>query len=1233
MSYQDISCLTNISPAINPITVTLPAGTTATSTHTACLNLPQLPLTARKVHLFPNFVGSLLSIGILCDHGMIATYTSTTVTITDKKDQIILTGTRSPTNNIWLIDISSHSSSLASTAPNIVHSPSPLRSGAVRTEAIGTHAQIVNYYHSSMGSPVVSTLYRALSQSYVSLPGLTPALLRKYAPNTVPSAKGHLDQYRHGLRSTKPNVADPTSNQSLDETDSDRYPVSTPRSSNRALVYTRTVNLNDIRHSDLTGRFPIPAKSGAQYILVMYCGNYIHAETLKSRKQADFVAAYSAGTDFFAAHGIIPSYERIDNETSNLLERYCANHQPPIQLQYVPPNDHRANKAERAIRTWKNHFIAMLCTCDPDFPFDAWDLLIPQAELTINLLRSSASCQHTSAWHDLHGPYNYDSEPIAPPGMKVLCFEDPDNRSSWAPHGVPGFYVGPAFKHHRCFSVYIPSTGATRITGQLSWHPPPLYTLPGASPTDDLISCLSNLRTSIDHICNTHPALLLLPQPVVREIPLLVTSLNSLAEIFRTCPPSNTPPSSAIPTFPIAPTTTDSIETLTTSTTPISPVLQYGNSHHIPPPSLAAPPSVPIVPSSLFDDGIAQRVSTNISFDQLTPTNVPRQLGHEDAQSQRVLDIPTPHRVRRSRRKRKPNPRWSANSTQNLLPVPITASVILSDAFALDKNNRPLTYKATRTSPDLDLWHEEEANELVRLIETSSTMDWFDFSLKPAHRTASYYNPQVKVKVAPDGTLNRRVRGTYGGNVTDYTGLRSSWTADMQTVKLLLNATVSENAHLCSLDLKDFYLGSTLADPEYMWLTRTQVPQAILHKYGNRIIWSGNKTMVRITKGLYGLPQAGRLAHEKLTSLLAKHGYKATSTPCLFKHITNGLYFTLVVDDFLIKYHDRESLEHLFSCIRKEYNFDVDEAATKYIGMTIAYDKPGRSITISMPGYVKAALKRFNVIIDSTPTHCPAKSDPIKYGQKIQYATSDLSDLVNEAQATFIREVIGVFLYYARAVDPTMLCTLSKLSLGQGIPTIATYNAILHFLQYAATYPDAVIRYNPSDMRLILWSDGSYLSEPKARSRAGGVHYLTSTGQPDEAPINGAIDILSTIIPTVVASATEAELASLFLNAQLGMASRATLSDLGYVQDATPIITDSTTAKGIADQSVRIKRSKAIDMRYFWIKDRVKQGHFSIHWGPGALNLADYFSKTHPIQVYLAKRASFLDCSGHQVVS
>ena len=156
----------------------------------------------------------------------------------------------------------------------------------------------------------------------------------------------------------------------------------------------------------------------------------------------------------------------------------------------------------------------MLSTVDPTFPLDVWDLLLPQSELTINLLRSSSFCPHTSAWHALHGPYNFDHEPIAPPGMRVTCFETPLQRASWAPHGIDGYYVGPSFNHHRCFKVRLPSTGACRDTAQLAWHPPALYTLPGASPYDDVLSNLSRLEHSVDELSRAHPSTHHSPTPL-----------------------------------------------------------------------------------------------------------------------------------------------------------------------------------------------------------------------------------------------------------------------------------------------------------------------------------------------------------------------------------------------------------------------------------------------------------------------------------------------------------------------------------------------------------------------------------------------------------------------------------------------------------------------------------------------------------------------------------------------
>jgi hypothetical protein len=97
----------------------------------------------------------------------------------------------------------------------------------------------------------------------------------------------------------------------------------------------------------------------------------------------------------------------------------------------------------------------------------------------------------------------------------------------------------------------------------------------------------------------------------------------------------------------------------------------------------------------------------------------------------------------------------------------------------------------------------------------------------------------------------------------------------------------------------------------------------------------------------------------------------------------------------------------------------------------------------------------------------------------------------------------------------------------------------------------------------------------------------------------------------VVASATEAELGALFQNARECVPLRIALEEIGHPQAATPIQTDNARAAGIANETVKQRRSKAIDMRFYWIRDRIKQGQFMIHWGAGKDNLADYFTRHH----------------------
>jgi hypothetical protein len=113
-------------------------------------------------------------------------------------------------------------------------------------------------------------------------------------------------------------------------------------------------------------------------------------------------------------------------------------------------------------------------------------------------------------------------------------------------------------------------------------------------------------------------------------------------------------------------------------------------------------------------------------------------------------------------------------------------------------------------------------------------------------------------------------------------------------------------------------------------------------------------------------------------------------------------------------------------------------------------------------------------------------------------------------------------------------------------------------------------------------------------------------------------------MPDVLASAAKAEVDGLFINGQEACPIHLTLEEMGHPQPTTPIITDNECAQGIANDTVKQRRSKAIDMRFYWIRDRVQQGNYRILWQHGAHNLAHYFTKHHPPSHHQKLRSRYL---------
>ena len=238
-----------------------------------------------------------------------------------------------------------------------------------------------------------------------------------------------------------------------------------------------------------------------------------------------------------------------------------------------------------------------------------------------------------------------------------------------------------------------------------------------------------------------------------------------------------------------------------------------------------------------------------------------------------------------------------------------------------------------------------------------------------------------------------------------------------------------------------------------------------------------------------------------------------------------------------------------------------------------------------MPGYAKKTLQQFQHKTPAKRQDSPFKYTKPDYGAKRQYAKKEsTAKPVDKKLKRFIQQVCGRLLYLGRAVDNTLLTPISAIASQQANPTEETLKQTKQLLDYVASQEEAVITYSASEMVLAVHSDAGYLSEPKARSRAGGHFFLSSDS--DIPGNNGAILNIAHIIKHVMSSATEAELAALYIMAREAVYIRIILEEMGHKQPPTPIQTDNAMAEGVINKKVQPKRTNAMDMRFHWLCDR-----------------------------------------------
>jgi hypothetical protein len=470
------------------------------SSHTADLDIPELNAAASKALVFPGMTHhSLLSVGQLRDKGYIVTFKQDKVTICNSENSKLLSGPRDLNIGLWRINLKQTNKQI----------PYPIANNVYELRNTGT---LLHYLHKALFSPTKAAMLQAVKDGHlITWPGLTEDAINKHLKLTPATAMSHMNQRRQNIRST--------SKAPIEK----QQPPDADLGTKTHLVYAVVVDQGQL-YTDLTGKFPVRSSKGNYYVMVRYiydC-NYIKVIPMKSRSASEWVKAYDSINQELTVKGFKPKLQTLDNEASTALKNFFTAND--IANQLVPHHCHRRNAAERAIRTFKEHFVAGISSVEPSFPIHLWDRLFPQTEITLNLLRTSRLHPQLSAAAHYHGLVDYNKTAFAPPGCNIISHERPGKRRTWAPHGKHGYSLGPAMHHYRCQNVYISTTASERIVDTLEFFPHN-YQLPKLLSTDRLLMAAKEMT---DALQNPHPAV-----PFASVGGDTIAALTDLAAIFK----------------------------------------------------------------------------------------------------------------------------------------------------------------------------------------------------------------------------------------------------------------------------------------------------------------------------------------------------------------------------------------------------------------------------------------------------------------------------------------------------------------------------------------------------------------------------------------------------------------------------------------------------------------------------------------------------------------------------
>lgn len=506
----------------------------------------------------------------------------------------------------------------------------------------------------------------------------------------------------------------------------------------------------------------------------------------------------------------------------------------------------------------------------------------------------------------------------------------------------------------------------------------------------------------------------------------------------------------------------------------------------------------------------------------------------------------------------------------------------------LTEFNVPNTYEEAMKCKDSHKWKEAIREELHSLEENKT------WKLTDRNNEKTVTSKWVfSIKRNPNNTNRYKARLCARGFTQvkdiDYKETFSP-TTRYDSIRVILSLAARENYEIQQFDVQTAFLYGELVEDVYM-----EVPEGVQAEQGK---------ICKLLKSLYGLKQSSRCWNIKFSTFLTNYGFKVCpSDNCIFvgNFNNNKVILILYVDDALLLSKSKETLMHILNDLKRSFKIKV-LVLDVFVGMEIT--KNENSIIVSQRKYIEYIINKFNMS-EANPSNTPADNNVI--------LTRNFDNNVTNFP---YREAVGVLMFLSSVSRPDISYSLNIVSRYLNNPSKDHVNAVKRIIRYLLKTKDICIIYNCYS-ELIGYSDSDFASDVDSRTSNTGYIFMMNGG-----PVTWA----SRKQNTVALSTTESEYMAASEAAKEILWLRQLLIDIGEPQLMVTLCVDNQSTIKLIHNPIYHKRTKHIDIRYNFIREKVEQNIIVIKYVESSIQLADFLTKALPYGKFVQNRLQVLNC-------